>query len=383
MASNPDKTPYQPWRENDFLADEKVRFGMSHIQVWMYRALLAAAWVNSRCPYLPNDDDLLWGFAGCESKQQWVDNKGPILKCFTIMDLDGDEVLAQKRILLDWENAEARCRSLSERGRRGGRATAKRRVSADVETVVTAEKPVGKVESVGLEFDNDGVGTPVPANITATYTWEEEMRAVKDIRILCRSRLGLAPDPEQFSSWKDLRELVAAFDNQTVIDAFETWAADQDPSEMAARSKYPVSEFCRVATGLCAGTIRTEKDARLDPLIIGLVTTAQGQVAFDSDQTRQVGRLLEKYEPQEILSAFRTFFGQVEDDPFKLRRAAQKFPEQAAQLIEYERRVREAEAATRKQMETQTQTLRAAADLEAQEREAAAAREREAAEEGL
>lgn len=341
-----EKLPYQPWKERDFESAECVKYEMTAVQRWMYRTLLQQAWVCSARPYLPNDSSRLWRLAGCESPDQWTANRDIILRCFDVLDLDGQEVLAHPVIIKDWEFAVGR-RTRSQRGGAASvaaRARKKSRPEPGTEAAaVPAEDIVGKTLSYQLGFTSD-LG--------------DEMRAQKEIRVLCRRLLGLAPDPDQYSSWRDLRELVEAFDNQAVVDAFAAWAAEQDASDFAARSKWPVSEFVRVATGLCSGTIRTDKDPRLEPLLIDLVAASAGDVSFDAEQARQIGRLLERYTPEEILSGFRTFYGQVQDDPFKLKSAGRKFPETAAQLIEYEKRQRAVEEAARQEIERQSRTLR-------------------------
>lgn len=369
MEDNRPKVKYQPWKERDFETAEAVKYDMTAIQRWMYRTLLQQAWVCPVRPYLPNDNTRLWRLAGCDSIEQWLESSGPILSCFSVGILGSEEVLIHPVLVNDWETALEKSGKMSERGRRAAAASLAARgltpkTATPVETPVVVEKPVAAVEKTD-ESEDDVVN------------------AKKQIRVLCRSLLGLAPDPDSFSSWRDLRELLEAFEPYEVVDAFKVWAADQDAGDMAARSKYPVQEFVRVATGLCSGQIKAARDPRLEGLIVDLVTIGGGEVSFDVDQARQVGKLLSKYEPSEILSAFRTFFGQVQDDPFRLKTAAKKFPEQAGQLIEYDRRVKEQEIASRRQAEEQQANLQKAALREMESRREADQKEAELIEDEL
>jgi uncharacterized protein YdaU (DUF1376 family) len=94
--------PYQFWHEPDFWSDECVSRGMTSTQRHFYRALLQAAYYSSTRPYLPNNDDELWILADTETKQNWLDNKAPILVKFQEIEVKGVKLLSHKRLLRDW-----------------------------------------------------------------------------------------------------------------------------------------------------------------------------------------------------------------------------------------------------------------------------------------
>lgn len=116
------KAVYQPWNEDGFSADLKVR-KMTHLQRWIYRTLLQHAFVCSSRPRLPNDDEELWMMADCESIEQWLSHKPVILKMFDKVDLDGKELLTQTRLEEDWTKLQAIREKRVEAGRKGGSAS--------------------------------------------------------------------------------------------------------------------------------------------------------------------------------------------------------------------------------------------------------------------
>lgn len=127
--SDPNGKPdYIPWNEDEFYADINVR-GLSTIQKWMYRTLLQNAFFCPSRPYLPDNDDMLWILAGCESKQQWDENKEAIRKIFFSVRKDGKKLLAQKRLLSDWNALVNRRLEYIERARKGGEARSKQQAS--------------------------------------------------------------------------------------------------------------------------------------------------------------------------------------------------------------------------------------------------------------
>lgn len=101
MATNK-KPLYIPWNDEEFNADPRVR-GMNHYQRWMYRSLLQACFWTTDRPNLPNDDEQLWVLAGCESLEEWSQNKDKVLRRFTVVEIEGVSVLQNKRVVADWE----------------------------------------------------------------------------------------------------------------------------------------------------------------------------------------------------------------------------------------------------------------------------------------
>jgi uncharacterized protein YdaU (DUF1376 family) len=140
------KPLFQPWNDEQFVADFRVR-GMTAIQRWMYRALLQAAFFHETRPYLPNDDDVLWVLAGCESIQQWMENKPAILKCFS--HIEGG-LLSNKRLTADWAKFEAEREAYVERGKRSGSAR-RRRIDEETNPGSTAVQPQLNLGSTAVQ----------------------------------------------------------------------------------------------------------------------------------------------------------------------------------------------------------------------------------------
>lgn len=113
------KALYQPWREEAFRADEYVQ-ALAPIERWMLRALLQAAFACSQRPYLPDNDARLWVLAGCDSREQWDQHSSAVRSLFTPIELDGQKLLSQKKLLEDWDRMIRVRSARAEAGRKGG-----------------------------------------------------------------------------------------------------------------------------------------------------------------------------------------------------------------------------------------------------------------------
>ena len=96
---------YIPWYEEAFQADLYVR-RMTPRQRALYRNLIMGCYFGGERPYLPLDDEKLWMIADAENKQEWLDNKDTVLTKFTITVKDGSNVLANKRVMEEWQILE-------------------------------------------------------------------------------------------------------------------------------------------------------------------------------------------------------------------------------------------------------------------------------------
>jgi hypothetical protein len=117
------KPSYMPWNEDAFWGDMGVR-AMTALQRWIYRTLLQTSFFCATRPYLPNNNNQLWVLAGCVDKQQWMENKRPVMAMFTRETVDGHRLLFRKRVLEDWQRLLNKRKELHERGKRGGLASA-------------------------------------------------------------------------------------------------------------------------------------------------------------------------------------------------------------------------------------------------------------------
>lgn len=153
------------WNEEEFCADLGVR-SMRHIQRWMYKSLLQSAFFCSTRPHLPDNDSLLWMLAGCEHREEWEVHKKPVRAMFTKAMIEGKKVLSQKRLASDWDYLTKRREAMAEKGKKGGQAKAKRRLSATV-TQRLADSEVSK----GSESESELVEENVPSGVFDADTY--------------------------------------------------------------------------------------------------------------------------------------------------------------------------------------------------------------------
>lgn len=112
------KPPFMCWFEADFWADRAVT-SMTWLQRLFYRALLQAAFQCDTRPYLPDDDAQLWVLAGAPNLKTWQREKGSILAKFSPLEIDGERVLGNKRVLEEWYIATAKHETASQKGKIG------------------------------------------------------------------------------------------------------------------------------------------------------------------------------------------------------------------------------------------------------------------------
>jgi hypothetical protein len=188
------------------------------------------------------------------------------------------------------------------------------------------------------------------------------MSIQKKLRILCLKTLGCKPEPWD-NIWDDVKELSEAFGERKVIEAFEEWA-EVRKGEMIAR---PIQEFSRVAPGLCTGTIQLRPKGDLFALLNDLAAIGDNRVLFNREQQAAVGRLMTTHSPADIKSAFQEFWGNIENDEFRVGQAAKTFTEAAEQLLAVQARRREKERQTTELLRASTlsEQKKAAEELEA------------------
>ena len=143
MTGN-DKAFYQPWNEEEFQSDLFVR-KMNRFEKWIYRTLLQAMFFHTTRPYLPEDDGILWMLAECADLKEWNKYKPRVLDRFYVVEIEGEKMLAHKRVLRDWQRLLDKREALAERGRSGGLAKAKRQLTKEVKQV-SKEREVSEVE---------------------------------------------------------------------------------------------------------------------------------------------------------------------------------------------------------------------------------------------
>lgn len=340
MLTKKSKPLYQPWDEDAFVSSVSVRL-MKPIQRWMYRTLLQASFVCPSRPYLPSKDDLLWMMAGCESKKQWDDNKNVVLACFAEINKNGESLLYHKHTLADWKRLIRKREDLAQKGRKGGIAKAKADARAKAMPVKRSEEKLSKSEV------SEG---------------EEDMRAVKQIPVTCLQVLGVKAEKWD-SVWDEVKELVAAFGDFEVNQAFETWAGTRKGEALDR----PVTEFLKVALGLLRGDIQVGSNEELVSLNANL--TEIGGQPFTGRYYQALAAFLKKHPAKEIESAYREFCEGMDD--FQRRMAPKNFIEGGAEatILARKNRVQKKSLADALMETTKTRLrVEAEADLAAKEK---------------
>jgi hypothetical protein len=154
------------------------------------------------------------------------------------------------------------------------------------------------------------------------------MSIQKKLRVLCLKTLGCKAEPWD-NVWDDVKELVEAFGERRVVEAFEEWA-EVKKGELIAR---PIGDFSRVAAGICTGTVQLKPKGDLFALLNDLAAIGGNQVLFNREQQAAIGRLMATHSPADIKSAFSEFWGNISGDDFLVRQAAKTFTEAAEQLL--------------------------------------------------
>ncbi len=307
------KPQYQQWREEDFSGDVVVQ-RMTPTQRWMYRTLLQKAFVYTTRPYLPADDAILWMLADCESEAQWAENKARVLAMFYEVEQDGQRLLAQKRLLDDWEALQSSRQVRIERSRRGGQV-------AQARLHQRAAAP---------EYNGGQKGV------------------LDAIRAAIR-QAGREPEPKLLPTQeKRLDELVRIKGADSVVAAFYAWLEAQvlEPKE----DPYPIGAFLKESQTYMALSEVSESlvgqpddgtghsGAALDQLIVDLTALGEGRVLFAADRHRgKIAVMLRDFTAGEILAEFSKFYSGVEDKEMKW--AAQTFCDNGAALLAAQRKL--------------------------------------------
>jgi len=112
------KGKYQPWCHQEFASDPHVR-RMTSLERKTYMTLLHEAFVCSKRPYLPNNEYELEAMADCTDTAEWHSVRDAVLAMFKKVEIEGNPLLANKRVLQDWETLLG----IREKRAKGGRAS--------------------------------------------------------------------------------------------------------------------------------------------------------------------------------------------------------------------------------------------------------------------
>jgi hypothetical protein len=184
----------------------------------------------------------------------------------------------------------------------------------------------------------------------------------------CLLNLGCQPEPDRWQeTWDNLKQLAEVFGERRVHEAFEEWAETRKGDQI----QKPVSEFLKVAPGICTGVIQLKPKGDLYALLNELAAISDNRVLFNREQQAAVGRLMAEHSPADIKSAFQEFWGNIENDDFSVRQAAKTFTEAAEQLLAVQARRREKEVRTQELLRasTEAEQKKAAEELAARMKE--------------
>jgi len=284
------KALYQPWNQEAFIGDIFVRT-MTSIQRWMYTTLLHEAFFYSTRPDLPDDDDLLWRLAGCETREQWDSNKDVVRARFQADTTSaGAAVLWQPRLRADWQRVQDSRAKRSERAQKGGMARAKkaraagkrqprtqRPASTDDDgggeaaqaslcppqaaprkLEVTKEVKVSKVSKASKKGSRERGGVKkraAPAHTHSLTRSEEHTQFMDGQEVLFQAlesrclRLGLRAEPRSFEDiWKTVAILEDIYGAERLLTDFDAWATAVDIVTLtSSKIPRPIGEWSKQA----------------------------------------------------------------------------------------------------------------------------------------
>lgn len=309
-----EKPLYQPWSEEAFRSSIYVQ-SMTYIQKWMYKSLLLASFCEATRPYLPNDDNVLWRLAGCESKKQWDEHKAPILERFEKVNSDGVALLLNDRVYQDWLKVQDYYSNRSENGRK----SAEKRwgggsVMGPLQPVITSDNK--EVKEVNIKKLSKGQYTET--KIAAI--WRETTGQV------------LAEPKDNFK--KDLKELVRVYGEEQILSQFEIWAS----LNSSGGFKRPVSAFIKQYSGTASATRNLFKPNEINDLAVELSLCSGGDVTFNRLNLNSLAQLLTEFSQTDIISGFKKFYSEYTGD---WQWAAKDFIEKAPQIILVARKQKE------------------------------------------
>lgn len=306
------KPKFQPWNEEEFQADVFVR-GMNHLQRWMYRTLLQAAFFHTTRPYLPMDDEVLWVLAGCESPEQWEQNKARVLKRFVEVEIDGINLYENRRVKCDWENLQEFRDIQSEKGR--ARATAAEReggkFKSGVPVLLTASQPPAvagtrldesaestsrsparevKVSEVKGREEKESSNTPTdhdsstakPLAAKAAINWHN--MSTRHKRLLGKPVASPSRHKETYY------EMSKRFTEEIVLECFENWAPSKRQWAEDPKSQ-PIYLFWKDLPDLAEDMVADRDAENQEKQLVEqhAVTEKQQQAEQEASIVRQAG----------------------------------------------------------------------------------------------
>jgi hypothetical protein len=324
-----DKVLYQPWNEEVFLADPLVR-EMNQIERWMYRSLCQAAFFCSTRPYLPDDNNMLWKLAGCDDSRTWTRHKAKVLQMFKKLGLKGEKLLVQKRVKLDWDRTTEYRTKLSQYQRDRVNKRWQKKTYPGINPLIPGYKSgiTGKYHRTELK------GTELKG--TELKGTEREKTDMASFRSRIKDELkivfGKAPwdnDP----GWKDLSSLERRYGQIAVRTALSSWIDSLE----GQTPRHILADFSQAAEEMLRGEVDTTSPG-FQQVLEQIAFISQNTIIPDRRDKPIMVEWLKEYTVQEIVVAFREFYGNLPTDGTSLKFAARDFCDKAPFMIATARR---------------------------------------------
>jgi uncharacterized protein YdaU (DUF1376 family) len=329
------KAMYQPWDQEQFNADIRVR-KMTSMQRWVYKTLLQEAFVCSCRPDLPDDDEVLWMLADCEDLEDWLVYKPAVIKMFEKEEVDGKKILFHRRLRKDWDRLLAKREAKSEGGRKAAEAkrskkeqpvsttqqnVAERSTTEENSVISTKGSEVSEVSEVKRSEEKE----EIPAEPIFEEDEDTDMNPVREIPRISQRILGIEPRVWPSETTR-LKELTALHGGTAVTNKFQEWAEDH-----VGEVGKPVQEFLLVASAMLTDTFTPAVSKAATGIVRELAYLSGGKVAFDERQKAKIGKALTEFQEMDVVAAFRNFIEGLKTDQ-DWAFAAKNFSEKADQL---------------------------------------------------
>lgn len=356
------KLPYMQWYEENFISSSEVR-EMEPIEEWMYRQLLAKAWVSKNSPYLPNDVEPLKRLSGCRDKKMWDKYSKVVLGMFSKTS-DGSEIY-HPRQLVDYAVQISKISANIQNGRKGGLKKSDQEIKqSPSDRLPNAHQTPSQLElEPELELKQEQELKSIDSE------QGENMKADKQINILSNQMFGKNKTRMYGKNLEEIKQLESIHKGTSVIRAFGEWglANQGDPDINDA-----VAAFLKEADDILGGNAPFQK-AQTDPEVLSLVRElsyiSDNQVVFNDRNKTRLAEILKEFTAEEIAASFKVWFGQLDTSNSKnVDFAGKNFSEVADQLCYSSRRHKQESEAAKIQRDETAKRLQEEAESERREK---------------
>lgn len=281
------KLPYMMWYEENFVGSSEVR-EMEPIEEWMYRQLLAKAWVSKNAPYLPNDIEILRRLSGCRDLKLWNKYYPVVLDMFT--ETEDHRELFHYRQLIDYVVQISKISVNIENGSKGGRA-----------------KKANANQSLSqLELEQELELKPNLESEQNEEFGQETMKIKNEIQAVC-AHFGVKAGGYK-NTWDEIAVLARQHSVGGVVNDFREWMQENSKDDFRTG---PVSAYLYLATDRLSVDSTPARVTLKDPAVVSLIRhlthLSGGTVAFEDKHKIRLAEVLESFSVEEIISVFKTW----------------------------------------------------------------------------